>query len=801
MLNSARITFASDLVPFVGPQSGVTDTPAGQVDYVRRQFDPQGSSSYLVWNEKNESTSPEVDDLFDSYDIEGMNLSTGALIKVATWSGNQMEPAISGSWVVWADNSQSCKTCERDIAGKNLDTGAKVTIASGPADQSMPGISGTTVAWIDSYSETEKLMVGNIIGLGAPFALTTVTNTDANTLGQPALSDSYIVWSEMVQSATTNPSNPTALPEITSTTTLKAYNRNTSAITVITQNDVSSIEYAVSGNRVVWSDNGLHLTDLSTMQDSLLFDLSGSTPSISGNIVLWSATSGVESKGLDIWGEDLSLSNPSPILLVTEDGNQLGAVIAGDKLTWQTDGPSTDSPAHGRISTTSLSGAFASPPPQPQLPLTGPTPGQDVDTSVAPPPPPMPTTDPPAPTPGAVYDTNGILITSPTKKGIHAPNGSGWGVPNALNALADTTHNAPYFGSVVVLETDLNQPSHGSGTWGPYVKNAMQTLRNDGKEVIVRSRAATSSTGCLPPTQTIFQPNFCGTSSPHQDSDLILNDLAWRNWMSRIQMENEPDNEWNSSCNSFWGCWWPERSGQFYVWANRNDPIFYQAINDWYKDAGGFVWAYTNNCNPNTDATCYNLEHRISLWTPPMDPGLGYHLLSNRQNRYDLLAGMIGRFHCTYTQITTKCFSYHAYPAPSIHDSHGDGLRNNTWDWFNADVQARINDGRTRSQVTEFGWDPTLMDRNHCQKTQQMSWGPTPTPAIANCGAKDGYTHTFAGDISTFESLDGFRHKAETIAVWITSGWFDDFGDDRANGLNPDGSLRNWFSTYQQSAP
>jgi len=137
-----RVSHASSGVPFSQPQSGVLQRPSGPITYQRLQFGARGSSSYLVWTEKNRPVGDVNDDLFDTHDVTGMNLTTNSAVSVATLAGNQTEPAISGSIVVWEDNARTCPTCQQDILGKDLSNGTTFTVASGGGDNSHPPLTG-----------------------------------------------------------------------------------------------------------------------------------------------------------------------------------------------------------------------------------------------------------------------------------------------------------------------------------------------------------------------------------------------------------------------------------------------------------------------------------------------------------------------------------------------------------------------------------------------------------------------------------------------------------------------------------
>ncbi len=103
--------------------------------------------------------------------------------------------------------------------------------------------------------------------------------------------------------------------------------------------------------------------------------------------------------------------------------------------------------------------------------------------------------------------------------------------------------------------------------------------------------------------------------------------------------------------------------------------------------------------------------------------------------------------------------------------------------------------------ITEFGWDPTLM--RICDYTQDEEWANVHSDPDkqAACNVADSRgSRRFISDIDAFQVL--YLHRAETMTVWITSGWFDDRdGTDRANGLNEDGTWKQWFTEYYLYIP
>ncbi len=369
-----------------------------------------------------------------------------------------------------------------------------------------------------------------------------------------------------------------------------------------------------------------------------------------------------------------------------------------------------------------------------------------------------------------------------------------------LNNLVEAplTIGQSYFGSVVVQQIDLDAWTTGypdGSLWGARVAVAMRELSNRGTQVIVRSKS--------------FQPNSAGSVSPDTvvtGSDGIIAKLAWRNWMRRIQVDNEPNSPqnnggWVDACT---GCHW-SGSSRSYSWQQWNDLQRYQAINEWYTQVRQKVkdWYNNHDCphvnptDPNAFA-CYNLTHRITLWTPPLDPGQANQPLHDGSNAYNVISGMIYSFDCNRYLSFQRCFSYHDYPSPMNTDGEL-GITNISWFHFPFSLKLWLttNDPRNvRSEITEFGWDPGLM--NQCGIGQADPW-----PGSGPCAAADHHAHYFqgapTGDVSYY--LQNKRNGAAMVGVWIESGWNEHSDGISVNQTTWQWQLRNWFLNYQAWSP
>jgi hypothetical protein len=320
-------------------------TPEAEV----AQGDPHGAGAYLVWGE---SPTRPLGGAARTH-LFGLDLATNHSFLVTSGAGNQLYPTLSGSVVVWADDSHSCPTCEMDVMGKNLATGATFTVASGPADQRLPAVSGNRVAWLEAPTVrgTSRLLLKDL-GSGAVTMI--ATDTESLHLHRPVLSDAYLVWSE------TNPNG------VAPAGTLRAYDLRTRTIQTVATLQDGETSYALDGTRVVWDDyltmqppfaKGIHFGDLATGERTILVG-SGRWPLIQSDTVFWEEQVGQDQ--IDLWG--LKLADRRPRLLVSSAGSP---AVAGEWLVYRGREPRLHSIALARAFAAAQATPTAGPSPTP----------------------------------------------------------------------------------------------------------------------------------------------------------------------------------------------------------------------------------------------------------------------------------------------------------------------------------------------------------------------------------------------------------------------------------------------------
>jgi len=720
-------------------------TTFGQRDG-RQQLGLTGSGTIVIWEDRQlPTTSPgggyggQADLTLGTSDIYGMDIRTKRVFKVASGPGDQAEPAVSGNYVVWQDSRHSCPTCELDIYGRDLSTDRTFMIASGPADQAHPSVSGSYATWLEAYAGSIRVMAVNLETL-EPYTVATVPK-DASP-GRPAVSDRFVVWSEIGASPPHR---------------LLASNMMTHEIIVVASLTSPQTSYAVEGSTIVWTDPGVQLVDMDTGSKQTLVSGRAANVSISDGVITWGAKSLGVDTGIDIYGTQLSDQVVRP--LVVEPGNQTLPSVVDAMLVWQ-----QDREAQSRLEAMPFKKAVSSGTASlEQLEATVPPSNDTVTNELAP------------------------TYTRPVYKGMHVAIGDGWrvlynGYPQPCNATscpaidALKSSNAPMFGSFLILHTDLttdtgrDSPLPGTNTaiadWLKYWQSSY------GVRPVIRLWPNT-------------EPNSSGTGTPDNTAQKIVNLAFLFDWIQHVQVDNEPNLEegWHDVCKDGQsGCTWVTNGvTRTFWWSSVYDYRKYQAINQFYVDAWYIVDYYRNN-HPN--ATVRSRLQTMQLWAPPMSDI--YRLLDNGSNFYNHLQGMIS----LYGRMT-----YHTYPAPNYDADGSGGVINNSWAWFNSWLQGQINASSVRTIITEFGWNPGQMARTDCfgaaGLTQNSTW---PSSGSVGCRAEDGVAHLFENDLARF--LAYHRHGAEAVTVWLVRGW-----NTRAVGLDSAGTQKRWFQNYRSSSP
>lgn len=184
------------------------------------QINPAISGTRVVWQDYRNSQWDIY--LLDLADNSERNLTAGA-------AADQTNPGISGSYVVWQDRSSG----NWDIVLYNLTTATSTVIAATSADETSPVVKGNWVAWQSGPSGAQDIYLYNIITRA-----TTRITTDPRDQINSALGDTRLVWEDYRN----------GLGDI------YAYDLITGVETRITDNVDNQTHPAIIGDTVVWVD-------------------------------------------------------------------------------------------------------------------------------------------------------------------------------------------------------------------------------------------------------------------------------------------------------------------------------------------------------------------------------------------------------------------------------------------------------------------------------------------------------------------------------------------------------------------
>lgn len=247
-------------------------------------------------------------------------------ILLASMSGVDMDdPTISGNIVVFEDTRARPGTTLTDVNGIHWDTGEEFAIANNSKIyESHPQIDGTIVIWNES-----KERVGYISGMdlstGSKFEVISTESPGQKGLYFPQISGDLVVW--------TNGS--LSVGDIWG-----KYLSGGNAFPIVTDS-LYHDSVCVSGNLVVWSDIawtgnvgygvGIRAKDLSNGE---IFEVSssGSSPDVSGDIIVWQDYSGDPEHGSDIMG--MNVVTGEKFSIASGLGNQRWAKISGENVIW-----------------------------------------------------------------------------------------------------------------------------------------------------------------------------------------------------------------------------------------------------------------------------------------------------------------------------------------------------------------------------------------------------------------------------------------------------------------------------------
>jgi TolB protein len=196
--------------------------------------DPAVSGSRVVW----------ADNTYGYYDIFCYDAATGVTRRLTFGGSDHVQPAISGNTVVWADY----RAGDADIWGMDLTTGVEQPIVVAVDDQIHPSISGTRLAWEDYRNGYNPAVRVRDLATGAEIVLASGYNMPAK---RPKVSGDIVVWEDYTAQALgrTDPD-------------VKAYDFSTGSYISVANSARSEMLPATDGRYIVWAESNGHDLDV-----------------------------------------------------------------------------------------------------------------------------------------------------------------------------------------------------------------------------------------------------------------------------------------------------------------------------------------------------------------------------------------------------------------------------------------------------------------------------------------------------------------------------------------------------------
>jgi len=267
------------------------------------QENPSISGSIIVWQ----------DDRSGNPDIYGYNLLTTQEFAICTNSAGQYRPDISGHIVAYDD----MRNGNWDIYYYDLDAQTEGPVVVDPGGSSNSAVSGTQVVWTDTRASNADIYYKDV-GTGTGKAICTYMSTQTN----PDISGNLVVWQD-VRGGFNN-------------FDIYGYDLNTSTEFQVTTNTSHQQNPAISGHRVVYEDkrNGnwdIYMKDLDTSIETPICTAAGdqTEPAIDGDLIVWTDA---RSGNPDLYAYDLALAMERPVCV--NPSQQVHPNVSGGRIVW-----------------------------------------------------------------------------------------------------------------------------------------------------------------------------------------------------------------------------------------------------------------------------------------------------------------------------------------------------------------------------------------------------------------------------------------------------------------------------------
>lgn len=276
--------------------------------------DDQASSAIqgldVVWEDsRNEET--------DGTDVYTYNSQTGVQSLVAGGNGDQTEPAISDSQIVWLSGGR--------LKAKNRSSGSVSNVAGSPT-QSNPALCGSVVTWSDSRNATTDVYARNLAG-GQEIAVATTGAEEA----YPACDNGRIVYMHA-------PTGEWA--------GIRLYDIASGQTTTVSDRPYNEWRPAISGDRVVWqawpnqpdTTEGIQILGKRLSTGDTFTVTNGpnqqTAPVISGTLVAWEDARDGKRR---VWWRDVASTIGEQDVDPRQLGRQQSPAVSGRVMTFESD--------------------------------------------------------------------------------------------------------------------------------------------------------------------------------------------------------------------------------------------------------------------------------------------------------------------------------------------------------------------------------------------------------------------------------------------------------------------------------
>ncbi|NMB79976.1 MAG: hypothetical protein GYA23_12885 [Methanomicrobiales archaeon] len=144
--------------------------------------EPSLDQDRIIWSMRTPAGSGDQDIVFQ-------NLTTGTWQPICTADGDQIDPAISGTRVVWTDKRN--EPGDGDIYLYDMATGNETPVCTVKGLQQKPQVAGTMIAWMD-YRDGQPAVWLYDAATGSESRI----SGDMVITGAPLVSHDFVVWQE-----------------------------------------------------------------------------------------------------------------------------------------------------------------------------------------------------------------------------------------------------------------------------------------------------------------------------------------------------------------------------------------------------------------------------------------------------------------------------------------------------------------------------------------------------------------------------------------------------------------------------